>query len=51
MLGADLGIVKVYWIRKTDIEDEIEQLQLEQATKMKELRNRFDLISTKLYSE
>ena len=51
MLGADLGIVKVYWIRKTDIEDEIEQLQLEQATKMKELRNRFDLISSKLYSE
>lgn len=51
MLGADLGIVKVYWIRKTDIENEIERLQLEKASKMKELRNRFDLISSKLYSD
>lgn len=51
MLGADLGIVKVYWIRKTDIENEITRLRQEQVTKQKELYSRFELISSKLSSE
>jgi hypothetical protein len=51
MLGADLGIVKVYWIRKTDIEDEILRLKTEKVNKTNELDARFKLISSKLSQE
>lgn len=51
MLGADMGIVKVYWIRKTDIEDEILRLQTEQAVKTADIQNRFTIVSSKLSGE
>ena len=51
MLGADFGIVKVYWIRKTDVEEEIERLEKEQQNKLKDLNQRFEIIAKKLKSE
>ncbi len=48
MLGAELGGVKVTWIRSTNIDEEIERLSLEESTKMSALNKRFEIIKTKL---
>ena len=48
MLGAELGGVKVTWIRSTDIEQEIMRLTSEEASRMSELNKRFSIIKAKL---
>jgi len=48
MLGAELGGVKVTWIRSTDIEEEIMRLTSEEASRMSELNKRFSIIKAKL---
>ena len=48
MLGAELGGVKVTWIRSTDIEAEIMRLTSEEASRMSELNKRFSIIKAKL---
>ena len=48
MLGAELGGVKVTWIRSTDIEEEIVRLTSEEASRMSELNKRFSIIKAKL---
>ena len=48
MLGAELGGVKVTWIRSTNIENEILRLTSEEATRMSALNKRFTILKSKL---
>jgi len=48
IMSADKGIVDVYWVRKSDVSDEITRLAKERGMRRKELEARFNLISQKL---
>ena len=48
ILNADSGIVRIYWQRKTEVEDEIVRLQRELKDREKELSSKFDFIESKL---
>ena len=48
ILNADMGIVDVYWLRKTEVVDERTRLQGERADRLSELDARFGLIRQKL---
>lgn len=48
IMEADKGIVDVYWIRKTDVGDEITRLAKERGLKLDELNSRFNVIRQKL---
>ncbi len=48
VMKADMGIVDVYWLRKVEVSDRIEQLNEERVELMKELDRRFDAIHAKL---
>lgn len=48
IMQADMGIVDVYWLRKTEVADEITRLRKERVARLKELDARFGLIRQKL---
>ena len=48
VMKADMGIVDVYWLRKVEVSDRIEQLNEERVELMKELDRRFEAIHAKL---
>ncbi len=48
MLAAELGGVKVTWIRSTDIDAEITRLTTEEANRLSEMNKRFSIIKAKL---
>lgn len=48
ILNADMGIVDVYWLRKTEVVDERTRLKEERAERLSELDARFGLIRQKL---
>ncbi len=48
VMKADMGIVDVYWLRKVEVSDRIEELNEERVELMKELDKRFDAIHAKL---
>ncbi len=48
VMKADMGIVDVYWLRKVEVSDRIEQLNEERVELMKELDRRFNAIHAKL---
>ena len=48
MLGAELGGVKVTWIRSSNIETEILRLTSEEATRIGALNRRFTILKSKL---
>jgi len=48
MLGAELGGVKVTWIRSSNIENEILRLTSEEATRIGALNKRFTILKSKL---
>jgi TolA-binding protein len=48
VMNADMGIVDVYWLRKVEVSDRIEQLNEERVELMKELDRRFEAIHAKL---
>ena len=48
MLGAELGGVKVTWIRSSNIESEILRLTSEEATRIGALNKRFTILKSKL---
>ena len=48
MLGAELGGVKVTWIRSSNIETEILRLTSEEATRIGALNRRFSILKSKL---
>ena len=48
MLGAELGGVKVTWIRSSNIENEILRLTSEEATRIGALNRRFSILKSKL---
>ncbi len=45
---ADLGIVDIYWLDKTDVSDEIERLGKERAARIQALDDRFKVVRQKL---
>ena len=45
---ADVGIIDVYWLDKTDASDEVERLGRDRAKRMQELDDRFKVIHQKL---
>ena len=51
MFGAELGAVKVSWIRTTDIEKEIYRVRLEQGKRSSELNTRFSVLKSRLMEE
>jgi tetratricopeptide (TPR) repeat protein len=51
IMRADVGIVDVYWIRKTEVSDESERLRIERADQEAELRKRFEVIHQKLENQ
>jgi hypothetical protein len=51
IMRADVGIVDVYWIRKTEISDEAERLRIERADQEAELKKRFEVIHQKLENQ
>lgn len=51
ILDADSGIVRIYWQRKSDVEDEITRLNQELSDRKKELRSKFEFIESKLSEE
>ena len=48
ILEADMGIVDVYWLRKTEVVDRKTELKSERADRISELEARFALIRQKL---
>jgi hypothetical protein len=48
ILEADMGIVDVYWLRKTEVVDRKTELKAERADRISELEARFTLIRQKL---
>lgn len=48
VMEADMGIVDVYWLRRTDVEQERLRLKTERAERIRELEDRFSLIREKL---
>ena len=48
MLGAELGGVKVTWIRSSNVETEILRLTSEEATRISALNRRFSILKSKL---
>ncbi|RME25121.1 MAG: hypothetical protein D6798_09655 [Deltaproteobacteria bacterium] len=46
--AADLGIVDIYWLDKTDVSDEIERLGKERAARLQALDDRFRIVRQKL---
>ena len=48
ILQADMGIVDVYWLRKTEVSDEITRLATERSSRLAELDARFGLVRQKL---
>ena len=48
IMAADMGIVDVYWLRKTEVVNERTELATERADRLQELNSRFDLIRQKL---
>ena len=51
IMRADVGIVDVYWIRKSEISDEARRLRQERADQEAELRQRFEVIHQKLENQ
>jgi hypothetical protein len=47
-MGADRGIVDVYWTRKVGVSDEIERLNEERGLRGAELDSRFELIRQRM---
>lgn len=45
---ADVGIIDVYWLEKTEVSDEIERLGKESATTMQALDDRFRIVRQKM---
>jgi hypothetical protein len=48
IMRADVGIVDVYWIRKTAVSDEALRLRQEQADRLDDLDRRFQVLNQKL---
>jgi hypothetical protein len=48
VMGADRGIVDVYWARKVEVTDEIERLKDERGKRTDELDTRFELIRQRM---
>jgi TolA-binding protein len=48
VMGADRGIVDVYWARKVQVTDEIERLNEERGKRTDELNTRFELIRQRM---
>jgi tetratricopeptide (TPR) repeat protein len=48
IMRADVGIVDVYWIRKTAVSDEAMRLRQEQADRLDDLDRRFQVLNQKL---
>lgn len=48
IMQADMGIVDVYWLRKTEVSEEITRLAKERGVKLEELDSRFKIIRQKL---
>lgn len=48
IMEADMGIVDVYWLRRTEVEDERLRLKTERTERLEELEDRFSLIRDKL---
>ena len=48
VMEADMGIVDVYWLRRTGVEEERLRLKTERAERLDELEDRFNLIRDKL---
>lgn len=48
IMRADVGIVDVYWIRKTEVSDEATRLRQEQADRLDDLDRRFQVLNQKL---
>jgi len=48
IMEADMGTVDVYWIRKTEVSDEMERLRAARSDRVQELEARFSLIRSKV---
>jgi len=48
VMEADKGIVDVYWLRKTNVADEITRLARERGLRLDELNDRFNVIRQKM---
>lgn len=48
VMGADRGIVDVYWTRKAEVSDEIERLSEERGLRTRELDDRFETIRQRM---
>ena len=48
VMGADRGIVDVYWNRKAQVTDEIERLNNERGKRSAELDSRFEVIRQRM---
>ncbi|MEL6347965.1 MAG: hypothetical protein AAFV53_32965, partial [Myxococcota bacterium] len=48
IMRADVGIVDVYWIRKTEVSDEAGRLRAERSERLEELDRRFQVINQKM---
>ena len=48
VMGADRGIVDVYWTRKAQVSDEIERLNDERGKRSAELDSRFEVIRQRM---
>ena len=48
IMQADMGIVDVYWLRKTEVVDEITRLSTDRSQRLDELEQRFSLIRQKM---
>ena len=51
IMRADVGIVDVYWLRKTQISDEAVRLRKERSERLEELDKRFNVIHQKLENQ
>jgi hypothetical protein len=51
ILNADSGIVRIYWQRRTEVDDEIIRLSRELGERSKELSSKFDFIESKINEE
>ena len=48
VIRGDLGVVNIYWTRKSDADKEYRELTKEKKSKQKLLDERFDYINSKL---
>jgi hypothetical protein len=44
IMQADMGVVDVYWLRKSEVNEEITRLSRERSSKLQELDSQFNLI-------